>query len=325
MRLDFDFFFKPTTKLMKWINSVVMTFLDTNCSMHAAGLTYFSLLAFVPLLCVLLFFAKVARIDDFARDQINRQIDIMIMNIEEGQNDEIAALTSASIEERENKRIAAKEFAREAREITNTIFERIDNFDISTLGWIGFVFLLWTVYSSLGTVELSFNEIFGLKDCRPFWSRGFLYIAVTSVFPMFLALALSVPALNLAKNIIVITMGQTVLTQWMGDGLIRFLDSTFFRLFITLAAASLNFAFIFWAIPNTKVNFKSAFWGGIITAVLFALLLKACAVAQIGIAKSSALYGSFAFIPIILAWMYMSWQIVLLGANIVHAFEVVKE
>lgn len=325
MSLSFDFFFKPKTKLMKWINSVVMTFLDTNCSMHAAGLTYFSLLAIVPLLCVLLFFAKAAKVDDFARDQINRQIDAMIVNIEEGQNDEIAALTAISIEDRENKKIAAKEFAREAREITNAIFERIDRFDISTLGWIGFVFLLWTVYSSLGTVELSFNEIFGLKECRPFWSRGFLYIGVTSVFPMLLALALSVPTLNLIKNIIVITVGQTVLTQWMGSGLIMFLDSSTFRLLITLAAASLNFAFIFWSIPNTKVGFKSALWGGIITAVLFALLMKACAVAQIGIAKSSALYGSFAFVPIILAWMYMSWQIVLLGANIVHAFEIVKE
>ena len=59
------------------------------------------------------------------------------------------------------------------------------------------------------------------------------------------------------------------------------------------------------------------------TAVLFGLWMKVCAVAQVGIAKSNALYGSFAFIPIILAWIYMSWQIVLLGANIVYAFQCV--
>jgi uncharacterized BrkB/YihY/UPF0761 family membrane protein len=46
--------------------------------------------------------------------------------------------------------------------------------------------------------------------------------------------------------------------------------------------------------------------------------MKVCAVAQVGIAKSSALYGSFAFMPIVLAWLYMSWQIVLLGANMVE-------
>jgi membrane protein len=49
--------------------------------------------------------------------------------------------------------------------------------------------------------------------------------------------------------------------------------------------------------------------------------MKACAVAQIGIGNSSALYGSFALFPIVLAWTYMSWQIVLLGANMVRAFQ----
>ena len=53
--------------------------------------------------------------------------------------------------------------------------------------------------------------------------------------------------------------------------------------------------------------------------------MKICAVAQVGIAKSSALYGSFAFLPIVLAWLYMSWQIVLLGACITHASMAVAE
>ena len=61
--------------------------------------------------------------------------------------------------------------------------------------------------------------------------------------------------------------------------------------------------------------------GGLITAVLFAAWVKVCAIAQVGIAKSSMLYGSFAFVPIILAWSYMSWQIILLGANMVRAFD----
>ena len=51
--------------------------------------------------------------------------------------------------------------------------------------------------------------------------------------------------------------------------------------------------------------------------------MKVCTVAQVGIAKSNALYGSFAFIPLILAWIYMSWEIILLGANMVYAFQCV--
>jgi membrane protein len=55
--------------------------------------------------------------------------------------------------------------------------------------------------------------------------------------------------------------------------------------------------------------------------MVFCLWLKVCAIAQIGIAKTSALYGSFAFLPIILAWMYMSWEIILFGANVVRVLE----
>ena len=42
---------------------------------------------------------------------------------------------------------------------------------------------------------------------------------------------------------------------------------------------------------------------------------------SVGIAKSSALYGSFAFLPIILTWLYIGWQIILLGACMVKSFE----
>ena len=72
---------------------------------------------------------------------------------------------------------------------------------------------------------------------------------------------------------------------------------------------------------NGKVKFMCAWLGGLVTAVLLGAWVKICSVAQVGIAKSSALYGSFALLPIILAWLYMTWQIVLLGANMVKALE----
>ena len=78
--------------------------------------------------------------------------------------------------------------------------------------------------------------------------------------------------------------------------------------------SSLSLAFLYWFLPNTRVAFKSAWKGGAVAAFLLWGWMKLCTVAQIGIAKSSMLYGSFALLPIILAWMYMSWQIMLFGA-----------
>jgi len=316
----FGIIFCMKDKIVLWVKTVARDFSSSHCSMHAAGLTYFSMLALVPLLCVLLSIAKFCGADDFARRKINEQIDVMISNVEHAQEDDLAKVVApVDEEERERKRIAAEEFAAQAREITNTLFSRIEQFDARAFGWIGFGFLVWTVISSIGMVETSFNEVFDVEKARPVWKRAYLNIFTAVILPIFATLALSVPILSLVKQIIVATMGATWLTKWVSDGLVWFLDSTPFRLSVTLAFASLAFAYAFAVLPNRKVPFRDALLGGFVTAFLFGAWVKICAVAQVGIAKSSALYGSFAFLPIVLAWLYMSWQIVLLGACITHA------
>ena len=309
-------------RFLRWGKSVVCGFLDNHCSMHAAGLTYFSMLALVPILCVLLTAAKVCGADDLAKRQINAQVDAWIANVEHGQDDAAVQLIAPSEEELAKKRAAAEALASQARSLRDGLFKRIDGFDVGTLGWIGFVMLLWTVISSIGMVEVSFNEIWGVGKPRPIWKRACLYLAIVVVLPILGALAMSMPILSTAKDVIVSTLGATWLTHWVSDGLVWFLDSFVFRFVVTLFFSSLNFAFVFWLIPNCPVSFRHAWCGGILTAILFGGWMKLCAVAQVGIAKSSALYGSFAFLPIVLAWLYMSWQIVLLGANAVRATEV---
>ena len=299
----------------KFLKDTVMSFLDNNCSMHAAGLTYFALLAVIPVLCCVLVAAKACKVDELARDQINARIDAVIEEIERGQDDKIAEyLPSKSEAEREQKRIAAKEFATTARKISNELFERVEQFDVGTLGWIGFGFLLWTVISSLASVETSFNQIWAVKEARKIWKRAYMYLFIMIIIPVLATVAMSVPILNIAKDIIVATLGATWLTKWAGDGMIWLLDSTAFRLAMTLFFSSLLFGFLYWVLPNCKVPWKVSWLGGVLVAVVFGAWIKICAVAQVGIAKSSALYGSFAFLPIVLAWLYMSWQIVLIGA-----------
>lgn len=309
----------------RWAKTVAAGFMRNNCSMHAAGLTYFSMLAMVPALCLLLFLAKTCGVDDYARNAINGRIDTMIANVERGQDDDVVhKLADAKVmseEELEKKRIAALEFGRQAREIANGIFDRIERFDIGTLGWIGFVTLLWTVISSLGMVEVSFNQIWGVAKPRPVWKRAYMYIIISVLLPVLVSLAMSLPVLNAAKNVVIATLGASWLTRWAGDGVVWLLDSWLIRFAFTLSVASLNFALMFYLMPNCKVRFKAAYYGGVLTALLYGGWMKACAIAQVGIAKSSALYGSFAVFPILLAWMYMSWEIVLLGANMAYAFE----
>lgn len=309
-------------RVFDYLKSVLKGYLDNHVSMHAAGLTYYSLLAIVPILCVLLLVARTFRADEFVKEQINGQIDAMITNIESGQDDDLATVAVISEEQRAQKKELAHEFGLRARALSDQVFTRIDNFDLSALGWIGSLALIWTVFSSIGMVEVSFNEIWGVGKPRPFQRRVGVYLLVALVVPVLFALAMSVPILGIIKNIVARTVGVANQTKWLSDGLIMFLDSPFLRYVLIFVSTSLNFAFLYWVMPNCCVRFKHALQGGMITAVLIGLWIKICAILQVGIANSSALYGSLALLPIVLAWMYMSWQIILLGAVAVHTIEI---
>ena len=312
--------------IFAWGKAVAKGFLDNHCGLHAAGLTYFSMLAMIPILCCILVVAKVAGVDKFAKAEINAQIDAMITNVEQGKGKYAAKEGQTPAEQKalEKKKAAAEVFAKQAREFSDVLFKRIDKFNIGRLGVIGLVMLLWTVISSLGQVEVSVNEVWGVPKARPIWKKAYLYLFVVIVVPVLAAFAMSMPILNVVKDVIVATMGATWLTKWASDGLVWFIDFWAFRLLISLGFASLAFGYFLWVIPNCKVRFRHAWYGGILTAILFAAVMKLCAVAQVGIAKSSALYGSFAFLPIVMAWFYMSWQVILLGACMMRAFDEMK-
>ena len=142
--------------------------------------------------------------------------------------------------------------------------------------------------------------------------------AVLVVLPLFIALSISIPLLSLIKGVITMTLGATFVTKWLSDGVVWLLDSVVTRKMLTLAFSSLTFAFLFKILPAAKVKFKYAWWCGVVTAVIFGFWLKVCTIAQVGIARSSLLYGSLALLPIILAWIFISWQIVLFGCCLVR-------
>ncbi len=310
-------------KSVRVLQITLRSFVKHQCSLHAAGLTYFSLLAVIPILCLLLLLAKSMGAGDFARNEINTRLDAMISNVEKAQDEAPAFLQTADEKKAEEKREAALAFGRQAREISNTMFDKIDKFNVGTLGWLGVAMLLWTVVSTLGMVETAFNEIWGVVKARPIWKRFYLYAFVTLVLPLLTALAMSLPILRVLRKVFEAVFGSVECTRCVGDFLIGVLESQMFSFCFTLSFASLAFAFFLSFMPNRKVSFRSAIEGGTITAFLFGCWMKLCAVAQVGIASSSALYGSFAFLPIVLAWIYMSWQIVLLGSSLTYALEYV--
>lgn len=300
----------------QFAKKVVDSFLGNHCSMHAAGLTYYSMLALVPVLCIVLLAAKALGADDFAKNKIHEKVEAMIVSVEKGPEEVpipgVAALPQDPAVA-EQKRQAAQAFAEQARGVESQIMERIDAMDFGAMGWVGLALLVWTVISSVGVVEMSFNEIWKVEKPRSFLRRIATDFFVAAALPVLALLSASVPLLKIAKDVIVATVGSTWLTRWVSDGAVWLLDSALFRIAVSLAFSSLAFAFLYKTLPCGRVRWRTSWASGLFAAVAFGTWMKICAVAQVGIAKSSALYGSFAFLPIVLAWMYVSWQIVLLG------------
>ena len=74
-------------------------------------------------------------------------------------------------------------------------------------------------------------------------------------------------------------------------------------------------------IPNTKVGLRSAILAGVATGTIFQLVEWIYISFQIGVSRHGAIYGSFAAMPLFLAWLQLSWMIVLFGAEVAVADE----
>ena len=196
--------------------------------------------------------------------------------------------------------------------LIDVAFEKINGINFKALGIVGFIFFAWTVFGLLEKIELAFNSVWKQKEQRPILKKLRDYSVILFVVPALCLLAFLIPMLNLLIDHI---------SKFDGGFIGALADNWFTRFIMIFALLALAFAVIHKAIPYTKVRFKAAIYGGLFTAIGFVLWLKLCLSFQIGVAKYSAAFGSFAMVPIILFWVYISWQIILVGAEITYAIQ----
>jgi membrane protein len=87
----------------------------------------------------------------------------------------------------------------------------------------------------------------------------------------------------------------------------------------SLGVISLLFAMMFKWLPDAAIDWYDVWLGAVVTAILFELGKSAIAI-YIGKQGLESTYGAAASIIILLIWVYYSSQIILVGAEITHAF-----
>ena len=83
-----------------------------------------------------------------------------------------------------------------------------------------------------------------------------------------------------------------------------------------LTSAFFTLLYVF--MPNTRVRFRSAVGPGILAGVAMTLLQLFYVHSQLFLSSYSAIYGSFAALPLFMLWLLISWYICLFCAELCY-------
>jgi membrane protein len=90
-------------------------------------------------------------------------------------------------------------------------------------------------------------------------------------------------------------------------------------LVVSFAVITLLFAMMFKWLPDTPVDWHDVWLGAILTTIFFEIGKLAIGF-YIGKQGLESTYGAAASIIVVLVWVYYSSQIILMGAEVTHAF-----
>jgi len=157
-----------------------------------------------------------------------------------------------------------------------------------------------------GNIESSFNDIWEVKHARSFIRKFSDYISLMLVGVL----------------LMISSSGMFVfVTKQLKNYGYESMVGPKMMLLLSYVLILIVFTFMHYIMPNTRVKFSSALFGGIISGTLFQLLQFGYIHFQSMVTSYNAIYGSFAALPFFLFWLQASWLIVLLGAEMSFAYE----
>jgi membrane protein len=183
-------------------------------------------------------------------------------------------------------------------DVTDKIREFSGKVSIGALGGAGLLFTLVTCYSLYSYVEKIFNDIWRVRERRTLIGKLLTFNAMVTFLP---ALA-----------------GSSL--YWSG----KLIESgSFSRFIMPLLIQFLALTLMNWLLPRASVRWLAAIVGGAVTALLLELVKWGFVTfaVRIMLKSYSSVYGPLGLVPLVLVWIYTSWLLVLLGAEIAHSLQ----
>jgi len=170
---------------------------------------------------------------------------------------------------------------------------------------IGITFLFVTAVAMMLTMDRSLNAIWRTKEKRPFLVSLGAYVALLITGPLLIVVSVSIT-----------TYLMSLPERW--SGIPAPAHSIALQL-VPAAVSSLAFFLLYRLVPHGGAPWRPALAGGIVAGALFELAKEGFAFYVAHAPGVSVAYGTFAAVPLFLLWIYLSWLIVLFGAELAAA------
>ena len=174
--------------------------------------------------------------------------------------------------------------------------------NVGQLTTAGVIALVVSLLITLNGVETTFNRIWRVKSARPRIGRFLVYWTVLTLGALMAAASLAMSARFFAMSIFETEAGHV-------------LQAMMLRL-APMGIELLAFAAIYRVVPHRTIHWRHALAGALLATIGFEVVKWGIGLYLGNFTSYSKLYGTLAFVPIFLLWIYMSWVAVLLGASL---------
>lgn len=174
---------------------------------------------------------------------------------------------------------------------------------------VSLLVLVFTLISLVNNIEEKFNALWGIKTSRSIFSFSLAYLGLV-VFLIFAFVFLSGVWITVLRFLDYLPPYDLV--EW----------SMPFIIFVAKSLASGGvFILMYKFIPLTRVRWCHTLFPGLLAGTLFTLLQQFYVQSQIFLSTYNAVYGSFALLPLLMMWLYLTWTIGLGGALLAHVLQ----
>jgi membrane protein len=172
-----------------------------------------------------------------------------------------------------------------------------DNINAGVLGMVGTLGAFLIAYFVFHELEHILNDIWHVTQRRSLLNKAVIFYTLITLVPSLVGLSMYHTARYWNRG--VVSWLAPVGLVWVG---------------LLLANRLL---------PRAKVKWSSAAIGALISAVLFEVLKRGVAVYLVDLMfrRYAGIYGALALLPLLLLWIYVTWLVVLLGAEVAYAVQ----